>query len=189
MRMPSSSRPTSDAPARVARTAAPSDAVLERIDDPAIAAALITILDNAELLSTLVLGLSGFVERGDTIVESIASGVREITEASPRGSAAELPSLGQLREVALVLSESLPVLTSVLRSPVVSPESVALVSMLSEAGAEGVARARRGDARVTGALGAVRALKDPDVGRGMGLLIEVARSLGRRLGVADPATR
>ncbi|MHB8294712.1 MAG: DUF1641 domain-containing protein [Acidimicrobiales bacterium] len=163
--------------------------MLERIDDPAVAAALITILDNAELLSTLVLGLSGFVERGDTIVESIASGVREMKEGGPRGGAADLPSLDQLRDVAAVLSESLPTLTSALRSPIVSPESVAVVSMLSEAAAEGMARARRADARVTGVLGAVRALKDPDVGRGMGLLIEVAKSLGRRVGAYDPATR
>ncbi|MHB1890729.1 MAG: DUF1641 domain-containing protein, partial [Acidimicrobiales bacterium] len=32
------------------------------------------------------------------------------------------------------------------------------------------------------AFGALRALKDPDVSRGLGVLLEIAKSLGQRIG-------
>ena len=48
-------------------TAEPVDAVLDRLNDPATATAMITLLDNAELLSTLVVGLAGYLERSDAV--------------------------------------------------------------------------------------------------------------------------
>lgn len=51
-------------------TAEPIDAVLDRLNDPAVAAAMVTLLDNIDLLSTLVVGLAGFMDRGDTIMDS-----------------------------------------------------------------------------------------------------------------------
>lgn len=48
-------------------TAEPVDAVLERLNDPATATAMITLLDNADLLSTLVVGLAGYMERSDAV--------------------------------------------------------------------------------------------------------------------------
>jgi len=66
-------------------SAQPIDAVAERLNDPAVAASLVTLLDNAELLSTLVLGLSGFVERGDMIMDAVADGVNEMKAASSTG--------------------------------------------------------------------------------------------------------
>ncbi|MDH3302926.1 MAG: hypothetical protein OES24_20695 [Acidimicrobiia bacterium] len=56
-------------------TAEPVDAVIDRLNDPEIAAAMVTLLDNAELLSTLVVGLAGFTERRDMIPDSAAESV------------------------------------------------------------------------------------------------------------------
>ena len=67
----------------------PVDAVVERLNDPTVAASVVTLLDNAELLSTLVLGLSGLIERGDTIADSLAAGVAELSEGA-RASGEEL---------------------------------------------------------------------------------------------------
>lgn len=61
-------------------TAEPVDAVMDRLNDPAIAAAMVTLLDNAEMLSTLVLGLAGFMKRGDTIPDSVAEKDHDVQE-------------------------------------------------------------------------------------------------------------
>ena len=64
------------------------------------------------------------------------------------------------------------------------PETVQLLSDVSDAATEGVARARANDTRVTGAFAALKTLKDPEVQRGLGVLVEISRSLGRRMGQA-----
>ena len=68
----------------------PVDAVVERLNDPGVAASLVTLLDNAELLSTLVVGLGGLIERSDTIMDSVADGVAEFKASGaalrPEGS-------------------------------------------------------------------------------------------------------
>ena len=157
----------------------PGDAVIERLDDPAVAAALVTLLDNAELLSSIVLAISGVLERGDTIIESVAEGVQELKDAE---FGIGVTRVSNVIEVATALEADLPSILAVLRSPIADPRTVEVVSMLAVATTEGVARARMGDTRVAGAFGALRALKDPDVSRGLGVLLEIAKSLGQRIG-------
>lgn len=156
----------------------PADAVRERLDDPTVAASLVTLLDNAELLSTLVLGLSGFVERGDFIMDAVADGVKELKTAG--GGQLPIPNMSELGAVTHQLSEAAPVLTSLLESSIVSEEAIGLLSLISSAATEGAERARAADTQV-GALGLAKALRDDDVQRGVGLIIEVARSLGQKL--------
>lgn len=158
----------------------PSDVVRERLNDPAVAAALVTILDNAELLSTLLLGLAGFVERGDTIMDSVASGVGELKAVGlPEGSGLSLPSPAEITGLVSALTRATPVMTEVLESPMVSSDTVELLGLITASASEGAARARQTNASVTGLRAALRALKDPDVGRGLGLIVEIAKALGR----------
>lgn len=163
------------------RTHQPVDAVAERLNDPAVAASLVTLLDNAELLSTLVLGLSGLMERGDVIMESIGEAVREVQGSGAVTPPDGAPTIAELGAIAAQLKTATPLLGQVLESPMASPETIDLLSLLSEAGTEGAANARSNDTKVTGAISAVRSLRDPDVQQGLGLLIEIARSLGRRM--------
>ncbi len=165
----------------VRRALQPADAVLEKLNDPAIAASLVTLLDNAELLSTLVLGLSGVMERGDFIMDSLAESVNEVKAAgSPLPEGVSLPKLADLVMVSQEIAGAGPVLRSVLSSPMVRHETVDLLGLVSEAATEGAARAQSGDVKVS-TFGAVKALRDDDVQRGLGLVIEIARSLGQRL--------
>ena len=53
--------------------------------------------------------------------------------------------------------------------------------MLSSAVAVGAERARADGTSVLGLRAALRLLKDPEVGRGLGLVAEIARALGRRI--------
>ena len=162
-------------------TAEPVDAVIDRLNDPTVAASLVTLLDNAELLSTLVLGLSGFVERGDMIMDSVAESVNEFKGAATSGDGPSLPPLSELSATAGMLASSAPTLSRVLDSPMTSDATIDLLAMMSEAATEGAATAKANGTTVEGPVGAYRALKDPHVQKGMGLLIEIARSLGRRM--------
>jgi hypothetical protein len=165
-----------------ATTSSPSDAVVERLNDPGVAAALVTLLDNAELLSTLVLGLGGFMERGDMIMDAVAEGVNDFKSARAEGSTAALPSVSELGSLAGELNDARPALQSVLSSSMLQPETIALLSDLSEAATEGAANARANDTRVGGIRNLVGLLRDPEVGKGLGLLVEISRSLGKRMG-------
>lgn len=160
---------------------APSEAILERLNDPAVAASLVTILDNAELLSTLVLGVSGFVERGDTIMDAVAEGMHDIKSSGVIPEHGEYPSLSDAGTAVGQLVASGPALTAVLESSMVKPETIALLSEISEAATEGAATARKNDTRVSGIRGALKLLRDPEVQKGLGVFAEIARSLGRRM--------
>lgn len=174
------------------------DAVVDRLNDPGVAAALVTLLDNAELLSTLVLGLSGMISRSETIIGAVADGVADLRGVSASADTG-LPSLAEVRQLGGDLRQAAPTIRHLLDSPVATPqtidslaqlldspmlrpETVALLGTVSEAATEGAARARANDTRIHGVRGAMKALKDPDVERGLGVLVEIAGALGRRLG-------
>ncbi|MGH1502941.1 MAG: DUF1641 domain-containing protein [Acidimicrobiales bacterium] len=176
--MSDTSAPTTQAPA----THRPSEVVLEKLDDPGVAAALVTLLDNAELLSTLTIGLSGFIARGDFIMEAVAEGVNDLKKGGgplPTDSG-ELPKLADMVGIAQELSAAGPALSAVLNSAMVQPEVIGLLSMVSEAATEGVANAQASQAKV-GTIGLAKSLRDDDVQRGLGMVIEIARALGQRL--------
>ncbi len=158
----------------------PIDAVTERLDDPAVAASLVTLLDNAELLSTLVLGLAGMMERGDMIMDAVAEGVHDFKEAGGFQRPEGAPTIAELGALAGQLSEATPLLHQVVESPMARPETIELLGLLAASATEGADAARENDTRL-GAFGAYRSLRDPDVQRGVGLIIEIARSLGRKL--------
>lgn len=157
------------------------DAVVDRLSDPGVAASLVTLLDNAELLSTLVLGLSGFISRGEQIIEAVAEGVNDLKATGAAARPAGMPSLAELGNVASQLSATAPVLEHVLASSMVKGETIDVLSLLGEAATEGMAKARAADTRVTGIRGALKLLHDPEIQRGLGVLVEISRALGRRV--------
>ena len=58
-----------------------------RLDEPQVAAALSNLLDHADLLAVLLVGLDGLVSRSETIGDALADGVgdfRELAAAFPR---------------------------------------------------------------------------------------------------------
>lgn len=63
----------------------------------------------------------------------------------------------------------------------VEPETIDLLGTLSKAATAGMANAEANETKVAGIRGALKALKDPDVQRGLGVLIEVSRSLGQQV--------
>ena len=159
------------------------DAVVERLNDPQIAASLVTLLDNAQLLSMLVSGLNEFLERGDTIIESVASGVRELKDARDASSSNfdVKQATADLKSFVGAINEARPSIEHLLRSGLLNNEVVEILTMAGASAVDGMAAARRNRTTVKGVRGAVHALKDPDVQRGLGLLVEIAKALGSRV--------
>ncbi|AQA05250.1 hypothetical protein BVC93_25845 [Mycobacterium sp. MS1601] len=174
----------------------PADRLRERLDDPAIAASLNSLLDHADLLAILVAGLDGMIRRGDEISESLSSAVDELR--GPAASfTANLPGFDEARnELRTIdvrslavnlasLSKSLmdvtPVMNKLLHSPLVDPQAADVLAELGQALVDGKAAADADPGGPKGLFGLWRVSKDKDINRGLGFLIQVARAFGRQL--------
>ena len=157
----------------------PAEALAQRLDDPKVAESLNVLLDHAELLATLVQGLSGFIARSDTIVDAVAAGVGELKQAA-EGQTDKLPSLSEAGAIAGQLADALPVAQRVLQSEMLNPDTIDMLAEVGAAGTEGFETARRQNTQVS-LFGALGAMRDPQVQRGLGVAIEVAKALGRRM--------
>ncbi|MBW0116772.1 DUF1641 domain-containing protein [Pseudonocardia sp. KRD-169] len=157
-------------------TRSPADDLRARLDEPQVAASLNSLLDHADLLAIVVVALDGFLARGDVIADSLASAIGEITASTASADLSKV-DVRSLARTANSLAESGPALTELL-GPLSEPHTVAALGTL--AGALGDAQRSARTAPPAGALSLLRALRDPDVSRGVGFLLEVARALGRR---------
>lgn len=166
----------------------PADSVRDRLDDPQVAEALNTLLDHADVLAVLVSGLDGFVRRGDTIASSVSSAVSEFRGASvagaiPGADAFKGVDLQSLAASVATLSGSVvgatPALNTLLTSKLTDPQTAQLLASVGDALVDGKAGAANPP---KGLYGLYKATKDPDVARGLGFLLAVAKSFGRRVG-------
>ena len=169
----------------------PVDAVTERLNDPAVAASLVTILDHIELLSMMISGLNDFFERGDTIIESLAAGVSDVRDAqSARGAKFDImgavdhakASLELFNDAVPTIKAGLPTVNKLLQSGIVNDQMIDILRMVGESAVEGTQNAEANGTTVKGLRGTMKALKEPEVARGMGLLVEIAKALGKKLG-------
>lgn len=168
-------------------SAAPVEAVVERLNDPTVAASLVTLLDNSELLSTLVLGLSGFLERGDSIMDSVAESVGELKAARANTELPALPSVSELASLAGQVTAAAPIFEALLASPAARPETIEFLGRLSAAATTGAERALANHTHgPSGILGIRKILKDDDVQVGLGLILEIAKALGQQLKTGTP---
>lgn len=165
----------------------PGSDLLERLDDPGTAAALGQLLDHADLLAMLVTGLDGFLRRGDTITEAVVDGVHELRSAagstpSPLAGVDVKALLASLTTLSSGLAGATPTLNALLTSSLMTDRRTATtLELMGEALVEAKEADAKSPSAPTGVFGLLRVLKDPDVARGLGLLIQVAKALGRKL--------
>ncbi|MCX2930397.1 DUF1641 domain-containing protein [Mycobacterium sp. CVI_P3] len=167
--------------------ATPLDTVRDRLDDPQVAAALNTLLDHADVLAVLVSGLDGLVRRGDVIADSMSATITEFRGAAPGAipgadtlKAVDLQSLAaSLATLSGAMVSATPALSTLLSSKLTDPAAAEVLAQLGDALVEGQSGA---DRPPKGLYGLFKAAKDPDVVRGLGFLLQVAKSFGRRVG-------
>jgi hypothetical protein len=161
----------------------PADRLRARLDDPQVAAALDDLLRHADLLATLVVGLDGMVRRSEVITDSVASAVGELREAAGPWEGADLGGLARsLGTLSGAVVGATPALNTLLTSHLTDPRAVEVISQLAAALVAGRDRVAGGEPAPSGALALLRALRDPDVARGIGFFLQVAKAFGAQLG-------
>ena len=152
-----------------------------------MAESLNSLLEHADLLAILVSGLDGLVRRSDTLSDNITSAIGEF-KGDAKGS---VPSVESMKEMVGGLSQSLgPLFFSLvaaapaineLLAKLTDPEATKVLAKLGDALVEGKAAADRNPNGSKGFFGILRTARDPDVTRGVGFLLQVAKSFGRQL--------
>ncbi len=175
--VPSQSASQAASAAATAPPAAPTsaDALRARLEDPQVAAALTTIVDHADVLALAVVSVDGLLRRADTLTTNLSDGLKDVKVLGQSAAFLAEPTK-RLAEDAPKIADAA---TALLDSGMLSRDVVDLLGRLAGALVEGEAAARRNGTTVSGPIAALRSLKDPEVGRGLGLLVEVARALGR----------
>ncbi len=183
-----------DADALIAES--PGDEVIARLDDPRIASSLSLILDHADLLATLIVGLDGMLRRADVIGDSLASGVAEVRGLAASGNGRRpwpTIDIGALSDSITRLSaavvDATPAIETLLHSALTDPQTVQILAEAGEALLEGKQAATADPRGPKGVFALMRVTKDPDVSRGLGFMIHIARAFGRQLAPPEPAPK
>jgi hypothetical protein len=174
----------------------PGDEIIARLDDPQIASSLSLILDHADLLATIIAGLDGLLRRAEVIGDNLASGVAEVRDiaASTNGSrpwptvdlAAVSDSVTRLSAAAV---DATPAVERLLASPLTDPQTADVLAQVGEALLEGKRAADADPRGPKGVFALMRVTKDPDVSRGLGFMIQIARAFGKKLAPPEAPTK
>lgn len=171
----------------------PADQVRAKLDDPRVAESLNDLLEHADLLAVLVSGLDGLVRRSDTLGDNITSAIGEFKGLNGGANGSSIPGIDSLKSVDLAglaasfatLSNKVvgatPALNSLLESRLTDPQAVEVLAQLGAALVEAKTATARQPNGPKGLFGILKATKDPDVARGVGFLLQVAKAFGRQL--------
>lgn len=172
---------TIDAPARAAQL----ETLLDRLEDPTVAASLNSLLDRAELIAFIFEALDGFLRRAEEIGDAVIEGVSDLrTVAGSSAEAERLSALkpGEILTSMLALSMELPkvtpAVTQVLDAGIADPPVVDQIAKLGRSVAAGAAQAVTDPIQVSGPVSLLRALRDPQIARGLGFFLSVAKAIG-----------
>jgi hypothetical protein len=158
------------------------DEMREPLNDPETVTSLKHLLEMvpklvavADILEQFLAGSTRFAENLNDIVQTARDAAEKAwPEMSSRQGLLDLPG-----EILAVVEN--PALRRLLGSRVLSDDALDVMDKVADATIEAHRRSVTADLSV-GRIGAFRALGDPDVQRGLGLAIELARTLGQELG-------
>lgn len=181
------------APTEAAYSPTTVDELKERLDDPRVARALNSILDNADVLALMVTMAEGFMRRGDEVIGATGELVNELkatVEGASNGAdpAAVMQGMG---EFISAMPETAPAVSRVVRSgaldELTSPALITLLQVVSRSLNQASSDFETNPVQVKGPISMMRALNDDDVSRGLGFTLTVLRALGRGLKDHHPA--
>lgn len=179
----------------------------QRLNDPATREALDQILNNLGLAAFALEAADGFLQRSDIVIDSVADGVHDATGLLPEDALTllgtltdALPRLAvmlpQLLEALPQLTALLPLLTGVITqlqtilesaefdalmsSGVFSPKTVGIVGQAGNALVDSY-EAQQVQPQQVGMFGLVAAIRDPDVQRGLGFLVDFGKRFGQAM--------
>ncbi len=162
------------------------DRLVDRLNEPRTAASLHQLLDNVELLAVLLSGVDGLARKGEIIGDTLAEVLYEVRAAGRATGLDAKETTRQLATLIPTLAEASPAINRILDSPIVEPEPIAVLSETAVALVKGL-KAAQANQTMVGLRGLISATRDPDVQRGLGFVIEVAREFGRDLATRQPS--
>ncbi|MEI2715040.1 MAG: DUF1641 domain-containing protein [Nocardioides sp.] len=171
-----------------------ADALVERLQDPAVVGALSKVLDHADLLALLVESLDQFVSRSEVIGDSLAAGLDELRGAVEGGASQSPLDLAELVAAGSAIARTLPAAAPALSRMADSGAIDKLIATaeVSAGALDQVDTLARGLVRgsndfagqpveIGGPLTLLKLLKDPDINRALSFFATVARAVGREL--------
>lgn len=169
---------------------APVDALKKQLDDPAVAAALGNILEHADLLAILVVGLDGFVSRSELIGDEVISSIGEMRELAEGSQIAGINPADLIANM-MKLSAALPAITQMVESglleslvdSIAQPAAVEALGHITRGVADGLSAP---PVEFGGAFSLLRQLKDPEVSRGLSFGLTMLKSIGSELNSQHP---
>lgn len=164
----------------------PGDDLVARLDDPRVASSISLILDHAELLATIIVGLDGMLRRADVIGDNLASGLAEVRELASNGQppwpSVDLAALSDtVTRLSSAVIDAAPAIDRLMHSPLTDVKTADVLADLGEALLEGRQAAEADPRGPKGLFALMRVAKDPDVSRGLGFMIHIARAFGQQL--------
>lgn len=168
--------------------ATPGDRLIQRLDDPGVASSLSLILDHIDLLAILIVSVDGLVRRaeiiGDSVSATVADARQGLVAATGERSFPDIDVAALTDTVTRLASAALdaaPALDRLLHSALIDPQTADVLAQAGDALLEGKKAAEADSRGPKGIFGLMRVTKDPDVSRGLGFMIQVARAFGKRL--------
>lgn len=162
----------------------PADPLLSKLDDPRVTAALSDLLDHADLLAVLVVGLDGLFRRGEEVNGALGLTLRQLRDATGLDElgSLDLPKLANsLVTLSGLMSDVAPTLEALVKSDLSDERMIGVVSLAARAVIRGSEQAKAEPVKASGVFSLMKALKDDDVARGIGFMIQVARAFGQEL--------
>ena len=163
------------------------DALLEKLEDPRIVGALISLLDKSDKLAVFADALETLLERSEGTLESISRSVGQLgrTGTDALKKTLENLSLDDLKSASGQVRDMLPLFQELGREFVLLREAgffdAAVVQALGRTGRAIAAAARDPNAHSTdtrGIFGLLSLLKDPEIARTLNFAISFARHFG-----------
>lgn len=175
--------------------AAALDALKERLAEPKVATALHDLLDHADLVSLMVIALDGFLRRFEDIGNAAIDGMSDLKGlAATDGKPFDEHQLADLLSSIVSMSTLLPriatgstkivdsgAVETVLDSGVFDAPVVEQIGRIGRGIAAGAERDAKAPLRVGGPLALYKALRDPEIARGLGFFLAVTKAIGREL--------
>jgi Protein of unknown function (DUF1641) len=167
-----------------------ADVLLEKLEDPRIVAALVSLLDKSDKLAFFAELLEGFLQRSEGLLESASLSVGQLGRAGTTALRKSLENLdlddlksasGQLQGMVPLLRDFANELGALKEAGFFNVEVVKIIAGVGRAMAATARDPKAFSSETRGIFSLIGLLKDPDIARSLNFVISLARHFGSDL--------
>lgn len=174
-----------------------ADVLFEKLEDPRIVEALVSLLDKSDKLAFFTDVLEGFLQRSEGLMESVSQSFGQLARAgtSALGKSLENIDLDDLKSASGQLQDMLPLLRDFVgelgalkQAGFFDAEVVKIIGRTGRAISATARDPKALSSEARGVFSLLGLLKDPDVARSLNFLISFARHFGGDLNHGGPGS-